>query len=434
MLRRLVIVLVLSILPAARAADLPPNIIILFADDLGYGDLGCYGHPTIRTPNLDRMAYEGARFTQFYSAAPVCTPSRAALLTGRYPVRTGMAGDKRRVLYPASTTGLPPEELTIAEVLKTRGYATACIGKWHLGRPAEYLPMRQGFDLFFGLPYSNDMKPTPLMRGEEILEEPVVQETLTRRYTQEATEFMRANRERPFFLYLPYTFPHVPLHASERFRGRSPRGLYGDVVEELDWSVGEILETLRELGLRERTLVVFTSDNGPWLTKKLNGGSAGPLKDGKGSTWEGGMRVPGIFWQPGTVRPGVVTDVASTLDLLPTIAALAGAKLPEGLKIDGRDITRTLVHGDPIPERPFFYWRQLSLNAVRKGKWKLHVRTGPGYGGEQVDHDPPLLFNIEADPSEQFNVAGDHAPIVADLLAELEAHRADIGTARSIID
>ncbi|MGB9625015.1 MAG: sulfatase family protein, partial [Phycisphaerae bacterium] len=269
----------------AQAAERPPNLVILFADDLGYGDLCCYGHPSIRTPNLDRMASEGLRFTDFYSAAPVCTPSRAALLTGRLPIRSGMVGTTRHVLFPDSKGGLPASEITIAEALKTKGYATACVGKWHLGHLPQYLPTRNGFDSYYGIPYSNDMKPSPILRNEEVIEEPAVQETLTPRYTDEAIKFIRREKDKPFFLYLAYNFPHVPLHVSDRFKDKSLRGLYGDVVEEIDWSVGEVLRTLRELGLAEKTLVVFSSDNGPWLIKNQHGGSAGLLRDGKGSTW-----------------------------------------------------------------------------------------------------------------------------------------------------
>ena len=282
-----------------------PNFIIIFADDLGYGDLGCYGHPTIHTPNLDRMAGQGMRFTQFYSAASVCTPSRAALLTGRLPIRSGMCSDSRRVLFPDSAEGLPQEEVTLAEALKAQGYATACIGKWHLGHHPEYLPTRHGFDTYFGIPYSNDMRPCPLMRNEEVLEEPAEQATLTARYTEEAIGFIKAHRDEPFFLYFPHTFPHVPLFASDRFKGTSKRGLYGDVVEELDWSVGQVLKALEECDLGDRTLVVFTSDNGPWLTQSERGGSAGLLREGKGSTWEGGMREPAIAWWPGRGGSGL---------------------------------------------------------------------------------------------------------------------------------
>ena len=320
------------------AAAKPPNIIIIMADDLGYGDLGCYGHPSIRTPNLDRMAAEGLRFTDFYSGANLCTPSRAALLTGRLPVRSGMAGGPgRHVLYPTSTGGLPTNEITIATALKSVGYKTACIGKWHLGHLPQFLPNSHGFDHFFGLPYSNDMDPVtaktrrddsfsnnpksenfnvPLIRNGEILERPVKQNTLTKRYTEEAIRFIKANKKQPFFIYFPHTFPHVPLFASENFKGKSARGRYGDTVEEIDWSVGQVLETLRKEKLAENTLVIFTSDNGPWLMMKENGGSAGLLRDGKAGTWEGGHRVPAIAWWLGKIKPERVTsEVTSAMDI-----------------------------------------------------------------------------------------------------------------------
>jgi len=409
--------------------------VILFADDLGYGDLGCYGHPTIRTPNLDRMAVEGMRFTQFYSAAPVCTPSRAALLTGRLPIRSGLCDNKSRVLFPNSTGGLPHEEITIAEALKTVGYATACVGKWHLGHLPQHLPMNHGFDEYFGIPYSNDMKPCPLMRGNEVIEEPAVQETLTPRYTQEAIRFIKNHQNSPFFLYLPYTFPHTPLHASKKFRGTSARGLYGDVVEEIDWSVGQILQVLRDLDLAERTLVVFTSDNGPWLTKKLKGGSAGLLRDGKGSTWEGGMREPGLAWWPGKIQGGAVTQaLASTMDLFTTCLTLAGVKPPADRIIDGKDLSPVLFGSGPSRCDVFFFYRGTRLMAVRKGPWKAHLITQNAYGPKSrksVTHDPPLLFHIEHDPSENYNVAGDHPDVIADIRKEIERHKAKLKPAPS---
>ncbi len=423
---------------AAVGAERLPNFVILYADDLGYGDLGCYGHPTIRTPNLDRMAAEGMRFTQFYSAAPVCTPSRAALLTGRLPIRNGMCGTTRRVLYANSTGGLPASEITIAEALKTKGYATACVGKWHLGHQPQYLPTRNGFDSYFGIPYSNDMRPTPLLRNEALFEEPAVQETLTPRYTREAVEFIRRSRERPFFLYLAYTFPHVPLHASDRFRGKSLRGLYGDVVEEVDWSVGEVLSVLRETGLAENTLVMFSSDNGPWLVKGLDGGSAGLLRDGKGSAWEGGMREPGLFWWPGRIKAGTVQRrMATTMDVFPTLLELAGVELPRDRELDGRSIAPVLLGTGDGGATVFFYYDDSMLMAVRKGPWKAFIATRPGYGPDRKNvgrHDPPLLYQIEQDPSETQDVAKDHPDVVADLLKEIETHRAGLKPVKSQLD
>ncbi len=419
----------------ARAAEPPPNFVIIFADDLGYGDLGCYGHPTIRTPNLDRMAAEGLRFTQFYCAAPVCTPSRAGLLTGRLPIRSGMCSNTRNVLYPNSSGGLSTEEITLARALKAGNYATACIGKWHLGHLPQYLPARHGFDYYFGLPYSNDMldKSTggvPLMRGEEIIENPTAQETLTRRYTDEAVRFIREHRDRPFFLYLPHTFPHVPLYASDDFKGKSPRGLYGDAVEEVDWSTGQVLDAIRQAGLAQRTLVLFTSDNGPWLPRQLDGGSAGLLRDGKGTTWEGGMRVPAIAWWPGTIQPGangrpaVSLEMASTLDLLPTCLSLAGLASPDDRPLDGYDISPVLRGTGPSPRNTMIYYNGRDVFAWRKGRYKLHVFTSRYCHRDVVRHDPPLLYDVLQDPSEKHDIAADHPEIVADLLAEIAAHEA----------
>ncbi|MEX0928192.1 MAG: sulfatase [Balneolales bacterium] len=332
---------------AAQDAGESPNIVIVFTDDMGYGDLGTYGHPTIRTPALDGMAEEGMKFTQFYVPSPVCTPSRAALLTGRLPVRSGVNG----VLWPYSDRGLPPGEVTMASALKTRAYATAHIGKWHLGDHSPHLPTDHGFDYYYGIPYSNDMNReqwglihTPLMRNEEIIEQPVDQRTLTRRYTDESLRFIRKNKNRPFFLYLAHTFPHTPLFASEEFEGRSSRGLYGDVVEEIDSGMKQILDELKAHGLEENTLVIFTSDNGPWLLRGQDGGSAGLLSGGKHTTWEGGTRVPAIARWPGTIGEGQVSQaLASTMDLYTTVIKLAGAELPGDRIIDGVDLMPVLT-------------------------------------------------------------------------------------------
>lgn len=410
-------------------------MVILFADDLGYGDLGCFGHPTIRTPNLDRMASEGMKLTQFYSTSPVCTPSRAALLTGRLPIRNGMYGRNRRVLFPDSFGGLPATEITIASALKTKGYATCCIGKWHLGHLPQYLPTRRGFDYYFGIPYSNDMRPTPLIRNEEVIEEPANQAALTRRYTEEAIQFIEKNRHNPFFLYFAHTFPHVPLFASDAFKGKSLRGLYGDVVEELDWSVGRILETLRRLILAEKTLVLFTSDNGPWLLKKLQGGSAGLLSGGKGSTWEGGVREPCLAWWPGKIKPASVSaEVACTMDFFSTALELAGLLLPGDRVIDGVSMVPMLWGSGKSARTVLFYYRDMRLMAVRKGPWKVHLITQDGYNGEPQEHDPPLLFHLEQDPSEKVDMAQAHPDVLASILEEIEKHKASAVPVPSQLD
>ncbi len=413
-----------------------PNIIMIYADDLGYGDLGCYGHPTIKTPNLDRMAAEGLRFTQFYSAAPVCTPSRAALMTGRLPVRSGLS----RVLFPYSEGGMPDGEVTVAESLRGAGYRTSCIGKWHLGWQTRYLPTRHGFDSYFGLPYSNDMTPTPgpgapgsakspplpLYRNEEVIEREPDQSRLTERYTAEAVGFIRRKSQKPFFLYYPQTFPHVPLYAGARFKGRSARGLYGDVVEEIDWSVGEILRTVKAMGQDNNTLVVFSSDNGPWLIKKELGGSAGLLREGKATTWDGGMRVPCIARWPGRIPAGRTTAAAgTTMDMFPTFAGYAGAAMPKDREMDGQDLSAVLAGKSEGWERTLFYWSDVELRAVRKGPWKLHIRTNNQVGQPTGarDVDPPELYNLENDPSEKYNLAAGKPEVVTELLSLLASHK-----------
>ncbi|MHC4674830.1 MAG: sulfatase family protein [Planctomycetota bacterium] len=407
-----------------------PNFVVLFADDLGYADLGCYGHPTIHTPRLDKMAEEGMRFTQFYSAASVCTPSRAALLTGRLPIRSGLCADKLRVFIPQSAGGMPEREITVAEALKTKGYATACIGKWHLGHLPQYLPTSHGFDFYYGIPYSNDMDPTVLMRNQEVIENPAQQTTLTPRYTAEAIRFITKNRDKPFFLYLPYTFPHTPLFATKRFEGKSRRGLYGDVVEEIDWSVGKILDTLQEFALAKNTLVIFTSDNGPWLTQKQDGGSAGMLRDGKRTTFEGGMRVPAIAWWPGKIKAGLTSyHLASTMDIFATCLKLAGVELPSDRIIDGKNLASILFGTGPCQRKVLFYYRGTKLMAVRKGPWKVHLITQGGLTRDAdptIVHYPPLLYQLEYDPSEKYDVGKDHPEVIADILKEVERHRAQM--------
>lgn len=405
--------------PTLRSAPRPPNLVIIFCDDLGYGDLGCYGS-SIRTPNLDRMAAEGMRFMEHLSASPVCSPSRASLLTGRYPTRVGVP----RVLNPKDTTGLPREELTLAELLKPLGYRTMCIGKWHLGHLPEYLPTSRGFDEYFGIPYSNDMRPTPLLHNMQTVEEPARQDTLTQRYTEHALRFLRESRDSPFFLYFAHTFPHIPLHASPRFRGRSPLGLYGDVIEEIDWSVGEVLGTLKQLGVEDRTLVLFSSDNGPWYQ-----GSPGRLRGRKGSTWEGGVRVPFLARWPGRIPRGrVCHSLTSMMDVVPTFLKLAGAA-PPPRPLDGMDIWPLLSGQRQELEREvLLYFDDVHLQCARWGRWKLHVaryntfayNPAPPGGRHNFPVEPPELYDLASDPDESYDVAPENPKIVAKIRSRIE--------------
>ena len=442
------------LLPALLHAAKSPNFIIILADDLGYGDLGCYGHPSIKTPNLDRMAAEGMKFTDFYVAACVCTPSRAGLMTGRLPIRSGMAGShQHHVLMANSTGGLPDEEITLAQALKTKDYATACIGKWHLGHQPQYLPTHRGFDYFYGLRYSNDMEPTgkgpknpsgileqnpewwesTLLQNDKILEQPTDLSTLTHRYTDEAIKFIEANKKKPFFLYFAHTYPHVPLFPNKNFKGKSLRGVYGDVVEEIDWSVGQVLETLKKNHLTENTFVFFTSDNGPWLVKDQAGGSAGPLRDGKGSTWEGGMREPAIAYWPGKIKAGVINhDIASSLDLFPTLCGWAGASMPTDRIMDGVDMSAMLLGQGPDLRHSMIYYYGNELFAYRKDAYKAHFFTHGGYSSQPTQpHDPPLLFNLESDPGERFNIAAQHPDVIADMQKDLDKYKAALVPGKS---
>jgi arylsulfatase A len=398
-----------------------PNFVFILVDDLGYQDLGCFGSPLIKTPRVDRMAAEGVKFTSYY-AQTVCTPSRAALMTGCYPMRVGLPN----VLGPDAKIGINSSEITLAELLKSRGYATTCIGKWHLGHHPQFLPTHHGFDSYFGLPYSNDMGkqvPVPLIRGEKIIEQPANQDTLTQRYTQEAVKFIEANKDRPFFLYLPHTMVHVPLHVSDKFRGKSKRGLYGDATEEIDWSTGEILDTLKRLGLDDNTLVVFTSDNGPWLIQKQNGGSALPLRDGKGTTYDGGVRVPCVVRWPGKIPAGgACGEMVTEMDILPTFARLAKAAVPTDRIIDGKDIWPLLsgAKGAVTPHENLFFYRANRLQAMRSGKWKLILPQ---------DGAPAALYDIDADIGETKDLAGSHPSVVTRLSAMAEKCREDLGDA-----
>lgn len=442
------ILLLAAVLTSSLFAGAPPNFVVIFCDDIGYGDLGAFGNPTIRTPHLDRMAVEGQKWTQFYSADPICTPSRAGLLTGRYPIRNGMTSAQRGVLFPDSSLGLPDAEITIAEMLKPKGYATAAVGKWHLGHLPPYLPTAQGFDSYYGIPYSNDMAQikntpryrtgaedpdyyadtnhfdVPLMQNEKIIEQPANQNTITRRYTERAVEFIHDQKDQPFFLYLAHSLPHIPLFTHESFRGRSARGLYGDVIEEIDWSVGQVLQTLRDLKLADNTVVIFTSDNGPWLSFKTHGGSAGPLRAGKGTNFEGGQRVPTVFWGPGLVEPGVVDGLGSTIDLLATFAGLAEVDAPADRKMDGYDLSPVLTDAADSPRKEFFYWNRGLLHAVRSGPWKLHfIQREPVNYGRVADMARPELYHLEHDISEAYDVAETHPDIVEMLTQVADDHR-----------
>jgi arylsulfatase A len=458
------VILGVSSIPAAqsgRSAATPPNIIVIFADDLGYGDLGAFGAPNIRTPRIDAMAAEGQKWTNFY-VQPVCSPSRSALLTGRLPIRNGMFGTPEgtspKVFFDNAAEGLAPEETTVAEILKSRGYATEIVGKWHLGHLPQFLPTRQGFDTWFGLPFSHDMRMTvrrdngwqtqayyepkpeywdvPLMRNGEIVEHPVDHRTLTKRYTEEAVRFINATKSRPFFLYLAHNLPHIPLARSAAFVDHSRTGLYGDVVEEIDWSTGQVIDALRAAGIDRKTLVLFTSDNGPWLPFRTHAGSAGPLRSGKGTTWEGGVRTPAIFWWPGTIRPGVVSDLASGLDFMPTSAALAGGTLPSDRILDGVDLGAALRGTGPSPRDRIYYYWDSELRAVRKGRYKAHFITSGSYddGEPRREHDPPLLFDLAADPGERFDISAAHPDVVADLVKEAAEHRRTVVPTRPLFD
>ena len=449
-MRSILYLIILASCWAKVAQAEAPNFVVIFCDDLGYGDLSCFGNPNIKTPQLDRMAAEGQKWTHFYVASPVCTPSRAGLLTGRYPIRNGMTSAKRVVLFPDSAKGLPPSEITIAEVLKGKNYASSAVGKWHLGHLPEFLPTNQGFDSYWGIPYSNDMDRTkgadpyrkmaedphwypdtnhyncPLMADQKIIERPADQNTVTRRYTEKAVAFIGENKEKPFFLYLAHSLPHIPLFCDKAFRGKSLGSLYGDVIEEIDWSVGQVLQAVRENGLTEKTVVVFSSDNGPWLSFKTHGGSAGPLRAGKGTTFEGGQRVPTIFWGPGIVKPGLVTDMGSTLDLMATFAALAGAKIPEDRSMDSFDLSPVLKGTGQSPRSEFHYWTRAELHAIRSGKWKLHLKQRePIHYGKVVHLDKPELYDLTADISEAHDVAEAHPDVVARLQEKIEKHLED---------
>lgn len=446
---RLALLLSIGLIVAGCGQSLPenqqPNIVLLFADDLGYGDLSSYGHPTIRTPNLDQMAREGIRLTSFY-AQTWCVPSRAALLTGRYPIRVELGGGTGA----GGTGGLPASEVTLAEALGEEGYRTMMIGKWHLGYAQDkFLPTENGgFDSWFGLPYSNDYKrpwvqtdvPLQLYRGTEPVEYPVDQTTLTTRYTQEALKLIEESAgEGPFFLYLAYAMPHLPLHTTEQFKGQSRAGLYGDVVETIDWSVGQVLEALEEQGIAENTLVIFTSDNGPWMdlpdrmlqagNKPWHAGSPGLLRGWKGTTYEGGVRVPAIIRWPGVIPPGQVSaDMATTMDLYVTFIEAAGGQVPDERLIDGHNIMPFLRGNSNSPTDTYFYFDGGRLWGVRQGPWKLHLASQRWSNAEApVENRTWQLFHVGRDPSEHYDVSDEHPELVKRLKEKIKRFADEVG-------
>ncbi|MEQ8705171.1 MAG: sulfatase [Phaeodactylibacter sp.] len=414
-----------------------PNVVFIYADDLGYGDLGCYGADSIHTPHLDELAANGVRYTDFYSTSPICSPSRAGLLTGQYPIRNGIGP----VFFPWSKGGLDTATFTMAELFKAQGYATACIGKWHLGHQPQHHPSQHGFDYFFGLRYSNDMdwprpwkpnyKPKQLLalyRDTTIIDQPVHQPTLTQRYTAEAIQFVAKHQEEPFFLYWPHTFPHEPLFVSAEFEGTSKYGLYGDVVQELDNSVGELLKALEDFGLSDNTIIVFSSDNGArqvpqrWGNKETCGSNA-PLRGRKQTTFEGGIRVPAIAYGKGYFEGGEIISTPGIMcDWLPTFVAITGYTLPRELKLNGTDLLKL----KPTTERDFFFYRFDQLNAIRSGPWKLKLANPDRARGEPMPHEDDLLFNLVQDPGEQRNLANQYPDKVAELKARIAAFEASI--------
>ncbi len=437
------------------AADRPPNVVVIFADDLGYADLGCYGATGWKTPHLDSLAKDGVRFTSFLVSQPVCSASRASLLTGCYANRLGIHG----ALGPNATHGLAASETTLAQVCKSKGYATGMTGKWHLGHRPQFLPTKRGFDSYLGLPYSNDMWPhhpvakagsyptLPLFDGEKIVVADVtaeVQATLTKRYTERAVAFIGENKAKPFFLYVAHSMPHVPLFASEKFKGSSKQGAYGDVIQEIDWSVGEILAALKTHDLDRDTLVIFTSDNGPWLSYGNHAGTKGPLREGKGSVWEGGIRVPCVARWPGKISAGTVQpEPLMTIDVLPTVAKLIGADLPK-LPIDGKDAWPLFAgeKGAKSPQAAYWlYYNTNELQAIRSGKWKLMLPhtarmiedRAPGKDGQPAGYKQvkleQMLFDLDADLGETKDVMKDHPEVVKKLLDHAEAARAELGDA-----
>ena len=464
LIQLLAIILILSTSCSPKATEKTsknahPNFVLVFIDDMGYGDIGTQGATGWTTPNLDKMAAEGMRFTNFYSAQPVCSASRAGLLTGCYPNRVGISG----ALFPNDSVGINPAETTVAEMLKQKGYATAVFGKWHLGHHKEFLPLQNGFDEYVGVPYSNDMwplddvgnqlpeghrrlsfPPLPVINGNEPAEfitDMKGQNKLTTLYTEKAVDFINRNADKPFFLYVPHTMGHVPLGVSDKFRGKSEQGMYGDVMMEIDWSVGEIEKALQANGIAENTVFIFTTDNGPWLNYGNHAGSAGGLREGKTTSWEGGQRVPFIIkWPAGTPAGTICNKLSCAVDILPSFAKLTGAKLPQS-KIDGTDLTELWIGNlDAEPRQDIlFYYGRNNLNAVRKGNWKLvlphtwasyDAKPGvDGRGGPRINKkvETPQLYNLQRDPAEQFNVIEYYPEMAAEIMQTVEAARAELG-------
>ena len=420
------------------------NVVLIFADDQGYGDLGCFGSEKIKTPNIDQMAKEGRKFTNFMVASPVCTPSRAALLTGCYPKRVGL---HQHVLFPSSTKGLHPDEYTLADHFKSQGYATACYGKWHLGHHPETLPRQNGFDHYFGIPYSNDMnhpdnkgKPrggpdgmdilwndpestltkwkTPLIENEKIVELPVDQRTITRRCTDKTISFIKKNKDNPFFVYVPHSMPHIPLYVPDEIRDPNPLNAYTCVIEHIDAEVGRIIKTIKELKLDQKTIVIYTTDNGPWLPFKHHGGSAGPLREGKGTTFEGGQRVPCVMWGPSRIPANTVCDeLMGTIDLLPSLAAISKRKIPSQKKIDGLDASNLILGTGSTPRKEFLHYTSRGeLEGIRSGEWKL-LRKKPR---NKKQAEMVMLFNLSKDLSEENNLAQEQPAIVARLSSRMQ--------------
>lgn len=404
-----------------------PNIVVILADDLGYGDIGTFGATDIRTPNIDNLAAKGLKLTSFYSTSPVCSPTRAALITGRYPRRLGID----HVFFPESFTGIPAEEVTIAEALKGNGYQTAIFGKWHLGHHRQFLPLQNGFDEYYGIPYSNDMQGVVYLRGNDVDSIKVNQKYITKTYTNEAVKFIEKNKSKPFFLYVTHNMPHVPLYASPEFEGKSKRGLYGDVIEEIDWSVGEVVKALKKNGLEENTLVVFTSDNGPWIIFDIEGGSAGPLRQGKGTTFEGGQRVPTVAYWPGKIKPGTVyEDLTTQLDLYPTIISLTGSQKTQTKKpLDGEDISPVLFGTGKRKGTEFAYYSNGVIEAFRQGDWKIRLPQPDTKinGITIVPATDTLLFNLTTDIGERNNLLKSDPGKAKELLTALTAYKTKIG-------